>query len=69
MNRRSSSFPRLLHQLRGILTIAPTELNRRDLNFSSHSEVQLELDFEHTNKAKGHPSGKLIRLERMDCRL
>jgi hypothetical protein len=52
MNRRSGSLPRLLYHLRGILTIAPTDLNRRDLDRPSHSEVQLELDFQLTGKAK-----------------
>jgi hypothetical protein len=56
MNRRSASLPRILHHLRGILTMAPTDLNRRDLNFPRHSEVQLELDFP-TNR-KNKDSGK-----------
>jgi hypothetical protein len=45
-----SPLPRLLSQLRGLISIADTEVNRRDLNCPRHSEVQLELDFQQKKK-------------------
>jgi hypothetical protein len=35
---------RLLHQLRGLISVDPAEVRRRDLSDSRQSEVQLELD-------------------------
>lgn len=45
MNQRTPPLNRLLSQLRGLVTVDVTEVNRRDLNCAQHSEVQLELDF------------------------
>lgn len=45
MNQRTPPLNRLLTQLRGLVTIDVTEVNRRDLDCAQHSEVQLELDF------------------------
>lgn len=45
MNDQPSPLTRLLSQLRGLVSIADTEVNRRDLTCPRHSEVQLELDF------------------------
>jgi hypothetical protein len=45
MNERTPSLTRLLSQLRGLVSIADTEVTRRDLDCPRHSEVQLELDF------------------------
>jgi len=45
MNQRPSSLSRLLSQLSGLISIADTEVNRRDLECPHQSEVQLELDF------------------------
>jgi hypothetical protein len=45
MSYQAYPLPRLLSQLRGLVSIADTEVNRRDLNCPKHSEVQLELDF------------------------
>ncbi|WP_146852108.1 hypothetical protein [Brevifollis gellanilyticus] len=35
---------RLLHQLRGLISVDPGDVKRRDLADSRQSEVQLELD-------------------------
>jgi len=43
-------LPRLLSQLRGLVSLADNEVNRRDLNCPKHSEVQLELDFHESKK-------------------
>ena len=51
MSYSSSPLPRLLSQLRGLVSIADTEVNRRDLNCPRHSEVQLELDFHQRKKS------------------
>ena len=45
MNHRTPRLNRLLTQLRGLVTVDVTEVNRRDLGCAHHSEVQLELDF------------------------
>ena len=44
MNRRPAPMSRLLHQLRGLISVDPAEVRRRDLRDSRQSEVQLELD-------------------------
>lgn len=51
MSYPASPLPRLLLQLRGLVSIADTEVNRRDLNCPRHSEVQLELDFYQRKKS------------------
>lgn len=51
MSYPTSPLPRLLNQLRGLVSIADTEVNRRDLNCPRHSEVQLELDFQERKKS------------------
>ena len=50
MSYQAYPLPRLLSQLRGLVSIADTEVNRRDLNCRKHSEVQLELDFHESKK-------------------
>ena len=50
MSYQTSPLPRLLTQLRGLVSLADTEVNRRDLNCPRHSEVQLELDFHDRKK-------------------
>jgi hypothetical protein len=51
MSYPASPLPSLLSKLRGLVSIADTEVNRRDLNCPRHSEVQLELDFHDRKKA------------------
>jgi hypothetical protein len=50
MNQRPPKLSRLLHQLRGIISVDPVGVRRRDLDCPRHSEVQLELGlhFRHT---------------------
>jgi len=54
-----SPLPRLLSQLRGLISIADTEVNRRDLNCPRHSEVQLELDFKQKKKTDSKWTSRL----------
>jgi|GEM_PF-2772160 hypothetical protein len=54
-----SPLPRLLSQLRGLISIADTEVNRRDLNCPRHSEVQLELDFQQKKKTDSKWTSRL----------
>lgn len=44
MNRRPLPLSRLLLQLRGMISLDPADVRRRDLNNPRQSEVQLELD-------------------------
>ena len=44
MNQRPPPLSRLLLQLRGMISLDPADVRRRDLNSPRQSEVQLELD-------------------------
>jgi hypothetical protein len=59
MSYPTSPLPRLLSQLRGLVSIADTEVNRRDLNCPRHSEVQLELDFQQRKKTNSKWTARL----------
>jgi hypothetical protein len=50
VNHRPNSLTRLLSQLRGLVSLQDTEVNRRDLTCARHSEVQLELDLKPQNQ-------------------
>ncbi len=50
VNNRPNSLSRLLSQLRGLVSLQDTEVNRRDLTCARHSEVQLELDLKPQNQ-------------------
>lgn len=66
MNRRSSTTSRLLHNLSGILSIAPSSLIRRDLDFPSQSEVQLELEFFSMEKSRNPQAKTQYYWDRLD---
>lgn len=44
MNRRPPPLSRLLTQLRGMISLDPADVRRRDLGSARQSEVQLEFD-------------------------
>jgi hypothetical protein len=59
MSYQTSPLTRLLSQLRGLVSIADTEVNRRDLNCARHSEVQLELDFHERKQSESKWSTRI----------